>query len=108
MWEKLLVNEQTDHLMLSNGHGPPKHKRHCKCVASLLGVRNLWVDGESGIEKIGKVVIEPPVITQRKRCFTSVFYSVKVSLRSSRPICAEAWLSHTLIYIYKTLPLLSD
>ena len=32
--------------------------------------------------------------TQRRRCFTPVFCEAVVSLRSSRPIHAEAWLSH--------------
>uniref|UniRef100_A0A2H1VKY6 ubiquitinyl hydrolase 1 n=1 Tax=Spodoptera frugiperda TaxID=7108 RepID=A0A2H1VKY6_SPOFR len=34
-------------------------------------------------------------LTQRLRCFTSVFCSAVVSLRSSRPSSAEAWLSPT-------------
>uniref|UniRef100_A0A2H1WLS9 SFRICE_028655 n=1 Tax=Spodoptera frugiperda TaxID=7108 RepID=A0A2H1WLS9_SPOFR len=40
-------------------------------------------------------VIEPPItlLTQRKRCFTSVFYDAVILLRSSRPI--RVWLSHT-------------
>uniref|UniRef100_A0A2H1WCJ5 SFRICE_030505 n=1 Tax=Spodoptera frugiperda TaxID=7108 RepID=A0A2H1WCJ5_SPOFR len=56
---------------------PLKHQRCYKCVAGLLGNRGL-----------GKEVIGPPVtsLTQRKRCFTSVFCEAVVSLRSSRPI----------------------
>ncbi|KAF9796316.1 hypothetical protein SFRURICE_019398, partial [Spodoptera frugiperda] len=39
----------------------------------------------------------PPVtsLTQRRRCFTSDFCEATVSLRSTRSIRAEAWLSHT-------------
>uniref|UniRef100_A0A2H1W510 SFRICE_033677 n=1 Tax=Spodoptera frugiperda TaxID=7108 RepID=A0A2H1W510_SPOFR len=49
------------------------------------------VVGETDIGSIGKGVIGPPVTshTQRMRCFTSVFCSAVVSLRSSRPIRAE-------------------
>ncbi|KAF9788975.1 hypothetical protein SFRURICE_016835, partial [Spodoptera frugiperda] len=44
-----------------------------------------------------RVVIGPLVtsLTQRKHYFTSVYCSAVVSLRSSRPSSAEAWLSHT-------------
>uniref|UniRef100_A0A2H1VJB1 SFRICE_017615 n=1 Tax=Spodoptera frugiperda TaxID=7108 RepID=A0A2H1VJB1_SPOFR len=48
------------------------------------------------LHRLGKGVIGPPVtsLTQRKRCFTSVLCEALVSLRSSRPIRAEGWLSH--------------
>uniref|UniRef100_A0A2H1W5X3 SFRICE_021233 n=1 Tax=Spodoptera frugiperda TaxID=7108 RepID=A0A2H1W5X3_SPOFR len=61
-------------------------------VADLLGFRNLRIVGESGIGKKGKGGIGPPVtlLTQRKCCFTSVFGKAVVSLRSNRPIRAEA------------------
>uniref|UniRef100_A0A2H1WH91 SFRICE_014217 n=1 Tax=Spodoptera frugiperda TaxID=7108 RepID=A0A2H1WH91_SPOFR len=58
---------------------PPMDTRKIRCVTSALRV------------------IGPPItsLTQRKRGFTSVFGEAVVSLRSSRPIRAEAWLSHT-------------
>ncbi|KAF9805558.1 hypothetical protein SFRURICE_020943 [Spodoptera frugiperda] len=55
---------------------------------------------ESEIGKGGWPPVTSPLnATQRKRLLTSIFseavVSPQVSLRSSRPIRAEAWLSHT-------------
>uniref|UniRef100_A0A2H1V958 SFRICE_025570 n=1 Tax=Spodoptera frugiperda TaxID=7108 RepID=A0A2H1V958_SPOFR len=65
-----------------------------------FGGRNLRVLLESGIRKVR---IGPHSHNEtRKRCFTSVFGETVVSLRSSRPIRAEAWLSHNVTGIQAT------
>uniref|UniRef100_A0A2H1V9Z3 SFRICE_008506 n=1 Tax=Spodoptera frugiperda TaxID=7108 RepID=A0A2H1V9Z3_SPOFR len=77
------INEQADHLIMN--HRRPwtlETKEALQCVGSLLGVRNLRVFGESGIGKIEKGG-NWASLTQRKRCFTSVFCEAVVSLRSS-------------------------
>uniref|UniRef100_A0A2H1V265 SFRICE_012065 n=1 Tax=Spodoptera frugiperda TaxID=7108 RepID=A0A2H1V265_SPOFR len=77
------VNKQAYHLMVNNRHRSQSDARNTryvyKCIAYFLGVRNL--------RELGRGVIGPPVtsVTQRKRCFTSVFCEAVVSLRSSRP-----------------------
>uniref|UniRef100_A0A2H1W9D4 SFRICE_027661 n=1 Tax=Spodoptera frugiperda TaxID=7108 RepID=A0A2H1W9D4_SPOFR len=71
------------------------------CVTGFLGVRNLrvvvreWGWGRLGRGELGLRQPHSHNETQRKRCFTSVFYEAVVSLRSSRPIRAVAWLTHT-------------
>uniref|UniRef100_A0A2H1VK05 SFRICE_025602 n=1 Tax=Spodoptera frugiperda TaxID=7108 RepID=A0A2H1VK05_SPOFR len=73
----------------------PMDTRNTRSVTGLSGVRKLRIVGESG--RLGRGVIGPPAtsLIQRKRCFTSVFCEPVVSFRSSRPIRAEAWFSHT-------------
>ncbi|KAF9796891.1 hypothetical protein SFRURICE_011080, partial [Spodoptera frugiperda] len=60
-------------------------------ISRLLGNRGL-----------GRGVINWVTFTQRKRCLTSVYCSAVVSLRSSRPSSAEAWLSHTSPLTFQT------
>uniref|UniRef100_A0A2H1VQV0 SFRICE_037477 n=1 Tax=Spodoptera frugiperda TaxID=7108 RepID=A0A2H1VQV0_SPOFR len=59
-----------------------------------MGTGNTRGVTKSELGRLGRGVIGSPVTshneTQRKRCFTSVFCSAVVSLRSTRPIRAEA------------------
>uniref|UniRef100_A0A2H1VWI8 SFRICE_025092 n=1 Tax=Spodoptera frugiperda TaxID=7108 RepID=A0A2H1VWI8_SPOFR len=91
-----MAYEQTYHLMISNRRCPWTLETPLQVRCRPFGIRNLRVVLESGIGKIGKGGIGPPVtsLRQRKHCFTSVFGEAVVSLRSSRPIRVEAWLTH--------------
>uniref|UniRef100_A0A2H1VU38 SFRICE_018634 n=1 Tax=Spodoptera frugiperda TaxID=7108 RepID=A0A2H1VU38_SPOFR len=88
------LNEETSHLIVSR---LPAFWE--------LGIYGLLRN--RGLERLqrGVIVIGPPVtsLTQRKRGFTSVFCEAVVSLRSSRPSSAEAWLSHARKYFYMEL-----
>uniref|UniRef100_A0A2H1WST2 SFRICE_035066 n=1 Tax=Spodoptera frugiperda TaxID=7108 RepID=A0A2H1WST2_SPOFR len=72
-------------------HGYPKHQKRYMCIVGLLGNRHLRIVGKSGIGKMGKGVFGPPVTSLQ--CNTT--QEAVVSLRSSRPIRAEVWLSPT-------------
>uniref|UniRef100_A0A2H1WPX3 SFRICE_031116 n=1 Tax=Spodoptera frugiperda TaxID=7108 RepID=A0A2H1WPX3_SPOFR len=97
--QRFIVNEETDQLMVSDCRRPwileTPEALQVRCRPFEVRCRPF------GAYKFnpfgGSRIIGPPVssLTQRKRCFTPVFCSAVVSLRSSRPIRAEAWLSHT-------------
>ncbi|CAH0694343.1 unnamed protein product [Spodoptera exigua] len=89
------ANEQTDYLMVSNQRRPwtpATEELRVRCRP----FRDKGFGDLGTGEGLGKGRIGPPV-TQQCGSFTPVFCEAMVSLRSSRPIRAEAWLSHTLV-----------
>uniref|UniRef100_A0A2H1WPA2 SFRICE_035053 n=1 Tax=Spodoptera frugiperda TaxID=7108 RepID=A0A2H1WPA2_SPOFR len=89
------VNELRYHLMVSNRRRPrtPETPEALQVRCGLLGVRNLRVVLPN---LMGNLVFG--ILTYTTKHNTSVAsrrFSVVVSLRSSRPIPAEAWLSYT-------------
>ncbi|KAF9811575.1 hypothetical protein SFRURICE_017035 [Spodoptera frugiperda] len=64
-----------------------------RCPATTEIPEGLQVRCQLGREIIGSAVT---LLTQCKRCFTAGFSEVMVWLRSTRPIRAEAWLSHQI------------
>uniref|UniRef100_A0A2H1WI02 SFRICE_029957 n=1 Tax=Spodoptera frugiperda TaxID=7108 RepID=A0A2H1WI02_SPOFR len=79
---------QTDHLMVSNRRCPRTPERSYKCVADLLGLEGGF---SSFIHRTKH---------KSKHCFTSDFCEAVVSLQSSQPNRAEAWLYYDFMKGY--------
>uniref|UniRef100_A0A2H1W010 SFRICE_009344 n=1 Tax=Spodoptera frugiperda TaxID=7108 RepID=A0A2H1W010_SPOFR len=98
-----LLNKASSSRRTTSHHLVPAMDTHnirgvTKCVAILLGGKGCCSgigdgeDWEGGNWASGNFT---HMTKQRNRCFMSVYCEAVVSLRSSRPICAEALLSYT-------------
>uniref|UniRef100_A0A2H1W3Z4 SFRICE_015978 n=1 Tax=Spodoptera frugiperda TaxID=7108 RepID=A0A2H1W3Z4_SPOFR len=102
-----LVKEQTDHLMVSNRRRPwtLKTPKVChKCVAGILGVRNLRVVGKSGIGEDWEATHHASVASRiygflenrgLGKLGREYLCEAVVSLWLSQSIRTKSWLSHT-------------